>query len=337
MVAVREFVAKYSLQDNITQQLAGIKQAINSATLDRTVKINADTSSLSSKINDSGAAISKSIGGSAKVAEGAIKNAGKATEDITSGAKKAEGGFGNITKAAGNLQKTVTNIATSLAGIAAGGAVAGLSWLGSEQSKRYQDQVYQAIDANKRWKISSAEVKDYVAKVADVGFTSQSKMLQSVQAAYTYGGVYARGKAGLNIAQAAEKVAFNYAAPPGETGLSGDDLIRTLSRQGKLRTEQKNQIAIALGVSVDNRSLDTVYGRLKLLQDKAGKINIQTSMDEQPWKQAQLNIEDLKKSIGNSISGPMMTVTQKLADFIKMITKIPGGSALIGYLGIFIP
>ena len=345
MAAVREFVAKYSLQDNITQQLAGIKQAINSATLDRTVKINADTSNLSSKINDSGSAIQKSIGGGAKVAEGAIKNAGKATEEITSGAKKAEGGISNITKSANNLKSAITNVAGALAGIATGGAIAGLSYLTAAKSDLYVAEVYKSIDANKKLGLSSEEVKARVAGFKGVGWTSDTTMLKNIQAAYTYGGIYAKGKetainplTGLKesmgrgeiAAQAAAKIAFNYVGPDGES-LDPKDLLASVYRKGKLMKGAKNALALELGVSADDRRLDTVAGRIKLLNSHLGD-----GLTDQPWKIATQNLADLQKSIGESIAPVMKNVTGLLAGFIKMITAFPGGSALIGYLGIFI-
>ena len=134
MVTVREFIAKYSIINNISGQVSGIKRELDSISGDRILNIKANTSDLGNKIAESGSAIQKSIGGSAKVAEGAIKNAGKATEEIASGAKKAESGISNITKSANNLKTSITNVAGALAGIATGGAIAGLSYLTAAKS-----------------------------------------------------------------------------------------------------------------------------------------------------------------------------------------------------------
>ncbi len=85
-MAVRSFYAELGIIDKITSKLQPITQAINSATVDRTIKLNADISGLSQKVANSGSAIQKHIGGGAKIAEGAVKGVGKATEDITTGA-----------------------------------------------------------------------------------------------------------------------------------------------------------------------------------------------------------------------------------------------------------
>ena len=336
MVTVREFVAKLSILDNLTGPHRRIMQYLDSTTGDRIVKIKGDTSDLSSKIANSGAAIREHIGGGAKSAEGAIKGVGKATEDITTGAKKAEGGIGNITKAATNLHSSIMKIAGSLAGIAAGGAIAGFTYLDAAKADLYTKEIYKAIDANKTLGFSSETLKkkasSMVAEAPGWKTTGQATQelygMMSVARKYLGG-----GERGLGNAENISKAFFANQELMQSVGFeNANDLVKAASK-GTLRDEQKKALQ---GIGLSSADLTSPNKIFKKLEGMGGKVNIQAELDDRPWIKAQTNIASLRKTIGESIGGPMKTVTGILADFIGMITKIPGGSALIGYLAIFI-
>lgn len=274
-------------------------------------------------------------------AAGAAKQIGSEVENV------AKSSLSTLNGAVQDVYSNVTKVAGAFAGMAAGGAIAGMSYLGAAKSDLYAKEVYAAIEANKKWGLSTDEVKARVASFAGVGWTSSSKMLANIQAAYTYGGKYARGTeevvtgkdaAGKDIkekmgkgevmAQAAAKIAFNYVGPEGES-VDPKDLIRTATKEGKLIKYQKAEFALQMGVDIDDKRLNSAASRIKLLESHFGD-----GLNDQPWKIAQQNVADLQKSIGQGIAPVMAKVTGGLAELIGMITRIPGAGALIGWIAI---
>ena len=54
------------------------------------------------------------------------------------------------------------------------------------------------------------------------------------------------------------------------------------------------------------------------------------SMNEQPWKVAQLNLEKMKMQIGDAMTGPMSDLINKFSDLTDKIMAIPEAPGLIG-------
>jgi len=326
MLDTKRFTTIFDLIDNFTARYEKIKK--------QTEGISNKAYGIKMQV-DSG--IANQTEGVIKRIGGGIGEVGNAAEKTSS---KVQTSFNNIRNSVNRFQSSIQSAVQSLAALAVGGGVAGFSWLDSAKAKLFQEQTEKAIASNRKLKLSSQEVSDFIEKYKGPGWTTAGQMTKTVQEASLYGAKYGyKGQKLLALSESAQQVAFAKQESLG--GMTGSDLVQMSSLyKGKLRASMEAQFRAATadvaGTAGYETLIQTARGRLKLLQKESSKINITAELDKRPWAEAQNNIEELKKSVGESIGGPMRTLTKMFADLAKGIKAIPGGSALIGYAAIFV-
>ena len=97
-----------------------------------------------------------------------------ATTDRATGAfsnlgSKMSSAFGTVKSSLTDLQGSIQNMASSLAGITVGGAVSGLAWLDKAKSNLYVEQMANAVNANKKLGISFDQLKEKAKGEAAAG------------------------------------------------------------------------------------------------------------------------------------------------------------------------
>jgi hypothetical protein len=267
---------------------------------------------------------------------GAFSRFGEIANQATSKAGKVVSGFHNTLKETG---AAVQDLLGSVTALAAGGAVAGLAWLDAARGELYRDQVFDAISANKKLKVSEEELRAALAATAEQGWTTKDKMTEAIQAAYLYGGKRVKGERGAELATAAEKIAF--AKAPSLGGQTGADILRLAAMYPKeLRPAMEMEFRKATADVADtagyDRMLKTAKGRLKLLELAAKDIKIDVAADQQPWLVAMNNLAELKDVVGESLGEPMMKVTRIIADLALKIADIKGAPEFIALTGILL-
>ena len=320
MSTEREVVIKTSVDDNIGDRLLQIleqRDALNGQIAN--VLVNVQTQGLE-KIQGVQNEITKTSGLLGKI--------GGVASEASSVAAGALGTFQNAIQDTG---AAVTKLLGSVALIGAGGAVAGISWVSSEQLRNYKEQIASAIGANKQWGVSVDQVNDMVAKATEKGYTTQSGMLEAFQVASTKASKYRKGQALLTTTEGAVKIAF---AEQETFKGSGADLLSMATRQ-TLRPEQKTTFAKtieAAGVKVtatDSR-LNSVAGRLKLIDEAAKNIDMDKALREHSWVVAANRVEMLKEKIGDALAPTLEVVSNKVAEFTKYLSERPDIAWLIG-------
>ncbi len=289
--------------------------------------------------------------GIANKTEGIIKRIGSGIGEVGNTAEKTSSkvrtSFNNIRTSVNEFQSSIQNAIQSLAAFAIGGGIAGFSWLDSAKAKLFEEQTERAIASNRKLKLSQQDVAAFVEKYQGAGWTTTGKMTETLQAASLYGAKYGfKGEKLGGLAASAEQVAFAKQEALG--GMTGGELVRMSTQiKGKLRGDTEFQFRAATsdvaGTAGYENLIKTARGRLKLLQREAEKggeggtaLNMQVELDKRPRAEAMNNINDLKRSVGDSIGGPMRSLTKMFADLAKGIKNIPGGSAFIGYAAIFV-
>ena len=267
-----------------------------------------------------------------------------ATTDRATGAfsnlgSKMSSAFGTVKSSLTDLQGSIQNMASSLAGITVGGAVSGLAWLDKAKSNLYVEQMANAVNANKKLGISFDQLKEKAKGEAAAGEDTTTGAMKELFAISTMGQKYVgKGDKALNNADAIGDFYTKHQEMLQEQGIMDAEQMvqRAIMTQGKMGGRFGTKFAMALGVSLDDPSMKTAKSRMKLFMEEGAKVDIKAELDKRPWDQAEVAIRSLKSSIGDSIATPMAFVTTLFADFVKLIAKIPGGSALIGYAGMFL-
>jgi hypothetical protein len=123
--------------------------------------------------------------------------------------------------------------------------------------------------------------------------------------------------------------------------MSGGDLMRSATLiKGKLRPQMESDFRLATadvqGIPGYESMIKTARGRLKLLKKEAETINIKAEMDRHPWAVAAQNIADFKKAIGESIAGPMASISRIVAGIAKAMKEVPGLAGLVGWGAILV-
>jgi hypothetical protein len=343
----KTFTTRFDLFDNFSQKYAAIQKLIQSIT-QTTHKINFDidsgmmqqTQELNNKLEGSVAGITKTTEAAKSATKGhaeAQKEAGKQTEQHMASTKKAGNVISELKSKYEGLTSSVMKFAGSLAAMATGGAVAGLSYISAAQTNlRIQDTV-EAVSGNRKNRVSAPQLESFIKSYSGSGWTSSGKISETVEAAYLYGGKKARGQKGLDLAEAAEKIA--YAKQESLGGMTGTDLMRSATIiKGKLRPQQEAEFRTAtanvMGLPGYESMIKTASGRLKLLKKEAEEINIKAEMDKRPWAVAQQNISDFKKAIGDSIASPMGKISVLIAKVAKSMKDVPGLAGIIGWAAI---
>src|SRR5690606_27667060 len=90
----------------------------------------------------------------------------------------------------------------SLAGIAVGGAISGLTWKASAESTLYVEQIERAINSNKKLKISFAELEEFSKQQAEAGEGTRRANIKEYYSILMAGSQYIKGSSTEKLAKA---------------------------------------------------------------------------------------------------------------------------------------
>ncbi len=333
--------------ENIKKKLAEIEGKVYSITFEADSGVANQVEGINGRIEDSYGKIGKSVEQTTRKTDEHKKKTeevGNATQSMSS---KVQNAFKGITDGVDKFHTSLTGAIQSLTAMAVGGGVAGFAWLDAAKAKLFEEQTERAIASNRKLKLSQQDVAAFTEKYQGAGWTTAGKMTETLQAASLYGAKYGfTGKKLEGLAASAEQVAFAKQESLG--GMTGGELVRMSTQiKGKLRGDMEAQFRAATadvaGTAGYEGLIKTARGRLKLLQREAEKggeggtaLNMQVELDKRPWAEAMNNVNDLKRSVGESLGGPMRTFTKMFSDLAKAIKNVPGGAAVLGWAAIFI-
>jgi hypothetical protein len=284
----------------------------------------------------SGKKVSVGSDNSIQQLSGKAKEAGNSVNSISGAGKQVESSltssFSKIKSSIDDVHGGVQNLMSSLAGLAVGGSISGFSYLNAAQSKIATEQIYKAIDANKKWKISQEDVKKLADDAQNTGYIgSERQMLENIQAAGVRTGL--TGEKLLTMADAAAKLSFSTQEAYHK---SSSEIIRMASMD-KLRQNDLADLAGMLTVAgvelkggKDDSRLKDKKSRQKLIMQAAGTLNMEEEVSIRPWTQAENAVDDLSKAIGKSLVPVMVPLIKGFTDFIKLVSNIPGAPMIIG-------
>jgi hypothetical protein len=285
--------------------------------------------------NTAAASATKSISGASQAANGALDGlkagAGAVAGVVQDVGSKGVGAFKAIGNTVNEVAGNVGKLMTSMAAMAAGGAVAGLSWLSAAKSKLYLEEVYKAVDANKKLGISSDQLKDHIAKsMAEApGWETKGTATEETYNMLQYAGKYlGKGEKGLNNAENISKAYFANQEAMQKAGFgSADDLVRIAARNTQLRPDQLMGLKAA---GLTDADIGSPQKRLKALEKLGLKVDIKAELDKRPWIEAQNNVDKLQKSIGTSLAPVLTRVSEIVANIAGGLAENPDASWLIG-------
>lgn len=306
-----------SLAGNIEGQLANINKIVDQLS-GKKISISSEPIN---QLTNSAKGASSSIGGISDAAKKAESNTSSSFKSITGNMKEVNEGIGNMVQ--------------SLAGMAIGGSIAGYSWMNAAKSNLYTEGVYKAIDANKKLKITHEQLAAAAAGEAAEGASTKGEATKELYKTLNIGGskLLGKGDEALANAKAINDFYFSRQEMMAEQGIGdAEQLVRMATRTpGKMMATQARSFATAIGVDVDDKSMKTAKGRMKLFMEKGAKVDMGVELDERPWIRAETSMNKLKKSIGVSLMGPLSALAVGFSKLIEVINAIPGGSALIGW------
>jgi len=339
------FTSYFNLVDNFTAKFDAIHKRITSVTSDKYIidfdvdnsAVLKQTQELGNKLEGSAAGISKAMDGTKVASKGVAetqKEVGKAVDQNVGITKKAGASISELQGKYEGLSSSISKLVGSFAAMATGGAIAGMSYLDAAKGANRMEDTIKAITGNRKNQVTEPKLNDYLNSYKGSGWTSAGKMSDTLQATYLFGGKNARGQKGLDLADAAEKIA--YAKQDSLGGMSGGDLMRSATLiKGKLRPQMEGNFRIATAnvqsLPGYESMIKTASGRLKLLKKEAETIKISAEMDRHPWAVAEQNIADFKKAIGESIAGPMASISRIIAGIAKAMKDVPGLAGLVGW------
>ncbi len=266
----------------------------------------------------------------------------KASNSITSFASnltgKATSALGTLKSSLGDVQNSIQNMASALAGITIGGAVSGLAWKATAENNLYSEQVKEAINNNKKLKISYEELDAFVKSQAEAGEGTKQDTVKEMYSVLTAGTKFIKGKTSQEKLEQADAIGdfyFKHQEMMQEQGISSAEQMvqRAIMTEGKMTGRFGTKFATAMGVSPDDSSMKSAKARMKYFMEQGAVVNMKTEMDLRPWEQLEVNISKLKYAIGDSIAGPMVALTGIIAKVVELLAKVPGLPALIGLLG----
>ena len=265
---------------------------------------------------------------------GSTDRVSSATTSLTN---KMSSAFGNVKSSLTDLQNSIQNMATSLAGIAIGGTVSGLAWKQSTEANLYNEQVKEAINNNKKLGVSYDELNEFVKGQAEAGEGTKQDTVKEMYSVLTAGSKYFKGSAESKLSQAdaITDFYFKHQEMMQEQGIGSAEqmLQRAIMTEGKMSGRFGTKFATAMGVSPDDASMKSAKSRIKYFMEQGAVVNMKVEMEKRPWEQLEVNIGKLKYSIGDSIAGPLVALTNVIAVVVEKLSKIPGLPALIGLTG----
>ena len=344
------FTTYFNLVDNFTAKFDAIRKRITSVTSDKYIvdfgvndnAVLKQTQELGNKLQDTAAGIGTSMGNTGVATKTVVENQkelGKTVDQNVGVTQRAGAAISELKGQYDALSGSITNLVASFAAMATGGAVAGMAYLDAARERNRREDTVKAIAGNRKNQITAPRLNEYLDSYKGSEWTSAGKMSDTLQATYLYAGKKARGQKGLDLADAAEKIA--YAKQDSLGGMSGGDLMRSATLiKGKLRPQMESDFRIATadvqGMPGYEGMIKTARGRLKLLKKESETINIKAEMDRHPWAVAAQNIAYLKDAIGDSIAGPMASISRIIAGIAKAMKDIPGMAGLIGWGAILV-
>jgi hypothetical protein len=281
------------------------------------------------------------LAGGANNAAGALGKVASSTQDVAKNATDLSGksvsAFDKIKSSVLDLNNGVQTLAMSLAGIAMGGAISGLTWKASADAKLLNEQIDKAINANKKLKISSTEFDEFVKAQADAGEGTRQDTKQELYSVLNVGGKYFKGsgKEKLEQADAITDFWFSQQEMMKSEGISSpEDLVRrALRTEGKMGDMFSAKFATALGVSPEGKEMSSAKNRMKFMVEQGEGVDMKAEMDKRPWEDMVVSVDKLKYAIGDGLAPVMSVFIKMLTGAVKLLNSIPGAAPLIGLAG----
>jgi len=306
----------------------------------RLTEINRLTDQLNSKKIGLTDAVSGLAGG-ANNAAGALGKVASSTQDVASKASDLSGksvsAFDKIKSSVLDLNNGVQTLAASLAGIAVGGAISGLTWKASAESTLYVEQIERAINANKKLKISFAELEEFSKQQAEAGEGTRRANIKEYYSILMAGSQYIKGSSTEKLAKADYITDFWFANQElmKDQGFgSAEDLVRSSVRTtGKMTGTRRTALATALGVDPEGKEMSSAKSRMKHMMKMGEDVDMSEALSKRPWEGFATSLKSLKDSIGDSLVWPMTAFIKLLTGGVKLLNAIPGASLFIGLAG----
>ncbi len=339
MADSKTFVARFDLLDNFSAKFEALQKKINAITgTQNSIGFDVDDSGAVQQAQDLGKKLQSSTAGITKatqVGTAAQKEASKAVAEHTSLSQRASSTLSGMKSQFDDLTGSVTKFATSLAAVAAGGAIAGLSFVNAKQSELYRNEVYDSIEANKRLHLShemlarSAKVLATETPGTEAEATKQLYGIMAVASKYT-----GTGETGLENSSAIAKYFYKNQEMLAAGGFTDvNSLIeRSIMTPGKMTGKFGAAFQAATGLT--DKEMRSAKSRMKAMMEKGFDVNIEAEVDKRPWDQVMGNIRVLKEAIGTAMGSTLMPFTKWLADLISRISEIPAAPGLIGFLAV---
>lgn len=277
------------------------------------------------------------VSGGANNAVSSLKQVSNSTQDVTKNANdlgtKAVSSFDKIKSSVSQLNDGVQNLGASLAGIAAGGAISGLSWKASADFKLINEQIDDALAANKKLGISKEEMDAFVQEQAESGEGTRQDTKSEIYSVLMASQKYLKGDslAKLNQADAITDFWFARQEIMKQQGISSpEQLIRMTTRsEGKMIGTQLARFQTATGAS--EKDAGSAKQRMKFLTGQ--ETDMQVEMTKRPWEAMLVAVTQLKYAIGDGIAPAMTLFINLLAKGVKLINMIPLAPTIIGLAG----
>lgn len=281
------------------------------------------------------------VSGASNNAVDSLKKVSNSTQDVARNANdlssKGVSAFDKIRSSVGQLNDGVQNLAASLAGIAMGSAISGLTWKASADYKLYNEQIDKAINANKKLKISSEEFDEFVKAQAEAGEGTRQDTKKELYSVLNVGSKYLKGNASekLNKADAITDFWFANQEMMKAQGFNSPEemVLRALRSSGKMEGVFGNKFATALGVDPSGKEMSSAKNRLNFMIEQGSVVNMKKEMDKRPWEDLLVSVTKLKYAIGDSLAPAMSGIIKLLTGAVKLFNMIPGGSLFIGLAG----
>lgn len=348
MSDTKTFTAVFKISDYFSAGYDKLQKKVKGLTdTTHTVSVNMDSKSVVQKSQELtrhmetsvGSAASKSSGLISQVSSatsGALGRVSAATKEIGSSvgalSGRFSGAFSAIRSTVGDTTSAIKDLSGSMATMAAGGVVAGYSFLSSAKGSLYKEQVYDAIEANRKLNVSRKQLQEsaiWLASATPGSVTAATEELYNILSA---GGNKYLGKSDKATDSAKAIAAFTYSKQEmlGKNDIQDStQLIRMATMtEGELGGEVAERFQAATGLT--DAEMKTAQGRMRALIKKGQNVDLPAEVAARPWTQVEGNLSVLQGQIGGSMTSALIPFTQKIADIIALISSIPNAPALIG-------
>lgn len=268
------------------------------------------------------------------------KNASNSINGISDVTKMTEknvsSNFGSMKDAIDNMQSGVSNLTSSLIGLAAGASLVGLSWKQSADATLYTEQIEKAITNNKSLGISFKEISTFAKEQAAAGEGTTRSNIKELYSILNVGAKYIKGNSQekLRKADAIADFWFSQQEMMKDNGINSPEqlLLQAVRTEGKMSSRMRDRMALALGVDPKGKEMSSAKSRVKYMieQGSPNNINMQEELAKRPWEQFSTSLRGLKNSIGDSLIQPMSMFIKILTTVVDIIKSIPLASNFIG-------